>query len=51
VPPRNDINPVPTATATATVAVAEPSRKKSKMTHKMPIDSTAALSDDFIEPI
>jgi hypothetical protein len=42
---RNEISPVPTATAT----VVEPSRKKSKMTHKIPIDSTAALPDDFLE--
>jgi hypothetical protein len=42
---RNEIHPVPTATAT----VAEPSRKKSKMTDNMPIDSAAVLPDDFIE--
>jgi hypothetical protein len=51
VPLRNEIHPVPTATgtATATVAAAEPSRKKSKMTHRMPIDFTAALPDDCLE--
>jgi hypothetical protein len=42
---RNEIHPVPTATAT----VAEPSRKKSKMTDNMPIDSAAVIPDDFIE--
>jgi hypothetical protein len=46
---KHEIHPVLPATATATATAAEPSRKKSKLTHEMPIDSAAAFPDDFLE--
>jgi hypothetical protein len=41
---RNEVHPVLPATATATAV--DPSSKKSKMTHRMPVDSIAALQSN-----